>query len=476
MTDKVDVAVLGAGPAGLEAAITAVEMGLRVALVDHYPQAGGQYYKQLPAAFQGAIKTAAQRDGKFLLGLLDGLPVKQYLNTLVWGAFPAEGEAGWLLALHGEGAPKRLQARAVIIATGAYDLAVPFPGWTLPGVITGGATQILVKNQGVVPGKRALLSGSGPLQLAVAAQLIRAGVEVTAVLEASSPIWKGMRHAFDLWGQWERMIEGWDYARAMIGAGVPYRLGWSVVAAHGTESVQETVIARLDGNWKPIPGSEQRIAVDTVITSFGLVPNNGIARMLGCAHTLLPEKGGFVPTRDETMQTTQPDVYVVGDAAGIGGAELARLEGRVAGLAAAWRSGKLNDSQVSAAYGRFRHELKRQQRFAKLLGILFTPQPGIFTVADAETIVCRCEEITLGEIHAAVADGARTPGEVKMLTRCGMGNCQGRMCELNVARAIVNAAAEKGTSLQGMDGFTVRPPLHPLTVSALAEAAELDDV
>lgn len=476
MTQWVDVAVIGAGPAGMEAAVTAAEAGLAVALVDSYPQAGGQYYKQLPAAFGGERKTAAQKEGQFLASLLNGLPVRQYLDTLVWGAFPAEGEKGWLLALQGEGAPRQLSARAVIIATGAYDLAVPFPGWTLPGVLTAGAVQILIKNQRVAPGKRVLLSGSGPLQLAVAAQLIYAGVEVAAVLEASSPIWKGVRHALDLWGQWERLIEGWEYARAMIAADVPYRLGWSVVEARGTDSVQEAVIARLDGNWKPVAGSEQRLTVDTVVTGYGLVPNNGIARMLGCEHTLAPEKGGFVPVRDETLQTTLPGVYVVGDAAGIGGAELARLEGRMAGLAVAWRSGKLNDAQVNAAYGRFRHALGRQRRFARLLGALFTPQPGIFTLAKEETVVCRCEEITLGEISAAVAQGARTLTEVKMLTRCGMGNCQGRMCELNVARAVVNAAAEAGVNLQTVGAFSVRPPLHPLPISALAEAAESGEV
>lgn len=473
MSDSVELAVIGAGPAGLEAALAAAEVGVTVAVIDAYPRPGGQYWRQLPAEFTGEAGALPHQTASALLPRLAAANVRVFTNTLVWGAFSRQ--PGWQLALHGPAAPAQLAAHTLILAAGAYDRPVAIPGWTLPGVMTAGAAQTLLKNQRVLPGRRILLSGSGPLQLAVAAQLVEAGAEVAAVLEGAAGLARrGLRHLPALWGQNDRLREGWQYWRGLRRAGVPVRTGWLVVEIRGQTEVEAAVMARLDADWRPIPGSQSVVAVDTVLLGYGFTPATQLSRLLGCEHDFAPERGGLTPRRDEWLQTTCPGVFAAGDGAGIGGANLARLEGRVAGLAAARQVGRLSNAEAAAASAEVQPALARERRFAAMLGRLFTPGPGLDELATDETIICRCEEVPLKEIRAAVAGGAQTVNDIKGLTRCGMGNCQGRICGELAARALAHQLETPATlagriTAAGM--FTVRPPIQPLPLSVLAAAA-----
>ncbi len=475
MSERADVMVVGAGPAGLHAAASAAQTGASVILVDGYPRPGGQYFKQLPATFRTDVQDRHQAALRGLLAQIDDAGVRVLSGALVWGAFAAPDGAGWQLAVHGPGAPVRLEARALILATGAYDRPIAFPGWTLPGVMTAGAVQTLIKSQRVAPGRRVLLSGTGPLQLAVAAGLVHAGVEVVAVLEGAALGANLLRHAGAVVGQGARLSEGWDYLRTLRSAHVPYRRGWSVVAVHGDGEVQEAVIARLDAAWRPVPGSEETVAVDTVVMGYGFLPSTELTRLLGCAHDYLPEQGGYVPRRDATMQTTLPGVYAAGDGAGIGGAELSRIEGQIAGIAAARQLGCLAEAEASARLARLQPDLRRERRFARMLGQLFTPGPGLYGLATDETIICRCEEVTLGQIRAAVADGVGSVTELKGLTRVGMGNCQARICGVLATRLLTRELGGDDADpaqVAAAGQFSVRPPIHPLPLSVLAQAAD----
>ena len=368
--------------------------------------------------------------------------------------------------------PARLIARTLILATGAYDRPIPFPGWTLPGVMTAGGVQSFLKTQGRPPGRRFLLAGTGPLQIAVAAGLVQAGAEVVAILEAARLAWRDVRHAAALWGQWGRLAEGWDYGRTLFAARVPLRLGWAIVEARGDSQVEEAVICRVDDAGQPLPGTSETLAVDTIAIGYGLIPSTELSRLLGCVHEFRPEQGGIVPRRDAEMQTSLPGVYAVGDGAGIGGAELAQIEGRIAALAAARHLGKLSEAAARHAIGREQPGLARQQRFARMLGELFTPGAGLYGLARDDTVVCRCEEVTLGEIRQAVAEGATSANEVKGLTRTGMGNCQGRICGELVARIIAaETTGQRGDAhaIESAGVFTARSPIHPLPLDALAD-------
>jgi NADPH-dependent 2,4-dienoyl-CoA reductase/sulfur reductase-like enzyme len=471
---KTELAVIGAGPAGLEAALAAAEAGVEVVLIDRYSRPGGQYFRQPLEASTGSLPAEAQA----LFQRLAGVANLRWLgDTLVWGAFPADSAAGWLLTLAGPEGPPRLQAETLVLATGAYDRPMAFPGWTLPGVMTDGAAQTLLKSQRVLPGRRFLLSGSGPLQLALAAQLVQAGAEVVAVLEGttiSARTW--LSHSLGLWGQGARLAEGWRYWRTLRQAKVPYRFGWAVVEACGQDEVEAAIIAQLDDHWQPLAATHQVVQVDTVLLGYGFLPATQLSRLLNCRHQLNLAAGGPIPSRDEWLQTSCAGVYAAGDGAGLGGVAVARLEGRLAGLAAARRLGRLNDAAARAAAAAVNAALKRERRFAALLGRLCTPGPGLYTLATPETPLCRCEEVRLADIQRAVQDGAQTINEVKGATRAGMGNCQGRMCGELVARAMVQALDRPGDladRLEAAGSFSVRPPLEPLPLSVLAEAADV---
>jgi NADPH-dependent 2,4-dienoyl-CoA reductase/sulfur reductase-like enzyme len=472
MSAPYDLAVIGAGPAGLEAAIAASSAGLNTVLIDSFPQAGGQYYKPLPATFGAHHKTGTEDEGEALNGGLDRAGVTAVNHALVWGVFKAGAEDGWLINFSGPAGPSQLQARRLILATGAYDTPVAFPGWTLPGVITCGAALTLLKNQRVAPFQRVLVSGSGPLLLSAAAHLIDAGVRVAGICEVNRFGLNALGYAPTMLREGHRLSEGASYLLKILAAGAPYRTGWSVVAAHGGERVEAAVIARMDASGKPVSGTERTVSVDTVICGYGLTPFTGLARMLGCKFEYHPERGGWTPWRDERFQTDIPGIFAAGDGAGIGGAENARLEGRVAGTAAAVDAGRLTQTQWEAFYRRMRPGLDQQRRFGRLLGDLFALPPDLISLAADDTLVCRCEEITLGEVKQAVAVGARTVGEVKMITRAGMGNCQGRMCEYSVAGAIVQALAAEGVTPESVGRFAARPPLHPLPLGVFFDPQE----
>lgn len=470
---RTDVAVIGGGAAGLSAALAAAQFGAQVTLIDNYQQPGGQYFRQPAAEFKAPKLLGHQQEGKALWEEVRATGVTILSQTVVWGAF--EGNR---LALYGPEATFDLRAQAIILATGAYERVAAFPGWTLPGVITSGAAQTLLKEQHVLPGQRVLLAGTGPLQLVVGAELVRAGAQVVAILEGSRLTTKMLRrplsHGLALWGQWGRLAEGLGAWWTLRRNGVPYYPGWGVVAARGQEQVTGVTVARLDEAWRPIPDASRALECDTLCVSYGFVPTTELAQLLGVRHRWQPELGGFVPDRDEYLQTNVPGVFAAGDCAGVGGGPLALIEGRIAGLAAAnqVKAGGTQHRQEAAipdGMRKLRSRLRREGRFQQLYSQLFTPGPGLDQLAQADTILCRCEGVTPKEIREAVRQGADTLDAVKALTRCGMGNCQGRVCGPLVAAVV---ARETGGSRGEVGQFRARPPIFPIPLMALKPSVE----
>ena len=458
---ETDVAVVGAGPAGLAATVAAAESGARVALVDEYPRPGGQFYKQLPSQYAVADRAQLDHDytkGDSLIGQAGHPNVELLTDTLVWGAF----EPGVLDVVRGD-IPQKLKAGAIVVATGAYDRPIAFPGWDLPGVMTAGAAQTLVKNQQVLPGRSILLIGSGPFLLSVAKMLISGGASVFAVLEATKPsAWA--RHALRVWGHWARLKEGYDYLQAIRRAKVPMSFGWVIVRAEGAEEVERAVVARCDADWHPIPGTDRTLQVDTICIGYGFVPAVQLTRLLGCEHAYRPRAGGWVPTHDDAMQTSVPGVYVAGEVAGIGGAYAAMAEGRLAGLAAARQVGRSVDP---AALEAARKERAHYRAFGDLINELFEVRPGIYDLMTDDVTVCRCEEVTAGDVRAMLEDWTANVNVVKAVTRTGMGPCQGRICGGLVAEL---TARGTGRRPDEVDFFHPRPPLKPIPLEVLGRA------
>ncbi|MBE2317097.1 FAD-dependent oxidoreductase [Solirubrobacter sp. CPCC 204708] len=443
---QVDVAVVGGGPAGMSAALAAERAGAKVALIDEYAAPGGQIWRRRYDEVQDAAPRSLPRAARELCAALSDSSVAVLPGASVWaaaspggrGLSQAAGSASVELLLTG-GPVERVRARAVVLATGAYDRPVAFPGWTLPGVMTAGGAQALAKGQGVVPGRRILLAGAGPFLLPVAAQLMARGAEVVAVAEATRRRdW--LRVGPRMSAHPDRLREYAGYRRKVR------RIEWGhvLVRAEGDARVRSATIAECGPDWAPT-GRERTYAVDAVCTAYGFLPSVDLARALGC------ELRGDAVAHDEAMATSVPGVYVAGEASGVGGAELAQVEGELAGTAAAG----------GAVRPELRDRRARLAGFAGILGELFDPRPGLLSLARPETVLCRCEDVTQGAVDAAVADGATTMSALKIATRCGQGPCQGRTCERLVAARLPEGAR-----------FTGRAPVRPIPLEVLIKTAE----
>jgi NADPH-dependent 2,4-dienoyl-CoA reductase/sulfur reductase-like enzyme len=461
---EAELLILGSGPAGLAAAIEATRAGARVAVLDENARPGGQIYRQLNSGFSVTDPDVLGHDyerGQELLAEFGSIANRvEYLDdALVWD-ISSDRELAFLRREESQS----LGYRTLIIAVGAYDRPIPFSGWTLPGVFTAGGAQRLVKTQRVLPGERILLAGTGPLQLALANQIADAGGKVEAIVEAGN-IDKWMSLARGAWGQWTLIADAWRYWSGIRRAGIPLWREHIIVEARGDGRVEEAVVARVDENWRPVPGTQRTLAVDAVCVGYGFVPSVELTRLAGCEHRYEARLGGWVPRRGEHMETSVANVYAAGDCAGVAGSFVAIEEGRIAGLAAARALGYLSVEDAARRMQPSRERLAGLLRLRQALDEISVPRPGLYELATDDTIVCRCEELTLGELKAALAEDVADLNEVKRMTRVGMGNCQGRMCGPALLEIL---AWHRGMSPADITYLSPRPPIRPVPMAAVA--------
>ncbi len=452
----------------MAAAIEAARAGLPVHVYDENASPGGQIYRQSLAPMQSMDGPAAGREaarGKRLREELRaaGPHVVLHQGAVVWGAY----EERTLMVWENERS-ERVTPEALILATGAYDRPVPIPGWTLPGVYTAGGTQVLVKTQGVLPGQRVLIAGTGPLLPVVAGLLAQAGAEVVAVLEAASlrGAWRALPR---LWGQWALLGDAWHYWRGLRAARIPHLRSRTVARILGTEAVQAVVTVALDHGWRPLPGTEQTIDVDVVCLGFGFVPSTQLSQLCGCEHRYASELGGWIPVISAEMETTRPRVFAAGDATGIAGAMVAVREGRIAGIAAAARLGALPPAEAAARMRPHQRALARLRRLREVLDDLTRVRDGLTDLITPDTVICRCEEITAAEIHAALDEGTLDLAQLKRMTRAGMGYCQGRMCAPALGALL---ARRTGVGVNAIPPLSIRPPVKPVPIEVMATLDE----
>ena len=456
-----DLIVIGAGPAGMSAAHRAAALGLSVLILDEQPVAGGQIYRNVDraSAARNDILGKDYTHGRTLTEGLHHENITHLMGAVVW-----QIEDGTRVAFTQNGKGALAVGQRILLATGALERPMPLPGWTLPGVMTAGAAQILLKQSGIAC-QGAVLIGSGPLLYLIATQMVCAGVPPLALVETQTTgdLTKSMRHLGGALRGWPYLVKGlrmlWDLRRA----GIPRYVGATGIAIEGDQSAQAVTFK--------IGKSAHRIACDTVLLHHGVVPNTQAARSIDIPHLWDGAQNCFVPEYDAWGRSAVATVFIAGDGAGIGGAKAAALAGEIAALEIAHDLEKLSEPARDDAAHNLRKHLAAERAARPFIDAAYPPYAGAIAPPD-DTIICRCEEVTAGDIRRFAGLGCLGPNQAKAFGRSGMGPCQGRYCGLSVSQIL---AASNKISLDDTGYFRIRPPLKPVTLGELA-AMDIPDM
>lgn len=437
--------VVGGGPAGLSAATQAAQLGMAVTVVDEYEKLGGQY-------FRGRQDSDADGSPRHFTHKTQG--VETLVNRVVVDT-PANGR----LSVWSEGqGVTTLSYDALILATGAYDRTVALPGWTLPGVLTAGAASTLAKTYGVAPGRRVLVAGSGPFLLPVADDLTATGCQVQVVEATSLATSIGGLPIIARDVEITRQTLG--YLMRLTRRRVRRRYGRMVTRIHGRDKVEGVTIHRVDEEWHPIPGSETTLEVDAVCLGFGFVPQLELAQALMCKIGYWEKTSDFFVKTDALQRTSQTNVYAAGEVTGIGGVRVAIAEGQLAGLTAALDTGLLPRTTYDLQAEQLARRLARVRRLGDWIRSAYRPRTGLWSLAGPDTILCRCEDVSMESAEAALRNNPQTPYAVKTATRAGMGLCQGRICSPYLIEWL---RAKHGYQVPDEERpWRIRPPIRPV--------------
>ncbi len=462
-----DLIVIGAGPAGGNAALAAAEAGLSVVLLDEQPAPGGQVWRAPVPGTDGNEGTPDRREGDGLRAALAASVVEVRTARRAWsvgGNFRVD-------AVGPEG-NEWVEAPRLVAATGAYERVVPFPGWTLPGVIGLAGATVLLKSHGMVPAGPVVVAGCGPLLAAVAAGIVKAGGTVAAVVDlAGAGDW--LAAAPRLLSRPDQMATGLGWVARIAGRRVPVLFRHTVRRADGTDRVAGVTVGPVDGAGAPIAGAERTFEAATLVVGHGLIPGAEIPRLFRAAQRYDRTLGGHVPVLDPDGRTSVPGLYAAGDGVGVRGAAAAVEAGRLAGLAVALDAGRIGADLWSERATPARFRLDRLGPFSTAMARMMAARAGQIAAVPAGTVVCRCEDVTRAEIEAAVTAGAREMNQLKHFTRCGMGPCQGRMCGDAVAELL---ALTLGRDRSAVVPWTGRPPLRPVPLGDLVGRFDYSDI
>ena len=447
----IDLIVIGAGPAGMGAALEARAHGLSVVVLDEQASPGGQIYRQVlqADARRHAVLGDDYRAGTKLAAEFLQCGARYLPNAAIWQVTP-QRQVHYLI----EGRAEVLQGRQLLIATGALERPMPIPGWTLPGVMTAGAGQILLKSAALVPAGPVVLAGCGPLLYLLAVQYLRAGVALEALVDTSdrSDWRRAWRHVPGALRGWRELLKGLGLLAELKRAGVRHFRGACNLRVDGADRASALSFDSA--------GRQQRIAAELILLHQGVVPNTQISWSLRLEHDWSEQQVCWIVRRDRWGESSVPGIFIAGDGGAIGGARVAQLEGRLAALAMA--------GQTAQARPLLR-ALRRARAARPLIDALYRPRAQHRIPADDVT-VCRCEEVSAGDIRRYVDLGCLGPNQTKAFGRCGMGPCQGRQCGLSVTEII---AEHRRVSPTEVGYYRIRSPLKPITLAQLASERPL---
>lgn len=452
----VEIAIVGAGPAGMAAAVRLAKAGHCPVVFDMNATPGGQIYRQLSAPqVSDTVMGKDYMHGRELIDAFQQADIDYRPGSRVWWA--DSDASGTSLGVLEKGRAQHWQAKQLILAGGAMERGWPFRGWQLPGVMNAGAAQILLKQGALIPSSSPVLAGTGPLLYLLAWQYLRAGTPPSLILDTApvsryTDVLSQVRRA---WLGRSYLLKGVRMIAALKRAGVPIRQGITALEAEGKEAV-ESIGYRHRGQWKTH-------STELLLTHFGVTPEPQLARSLGLEHAWHASQQSFVPRRDDNL-AAGTNVWIAGDGGGIGGAINAEREGQLAALTLLEQIGEANPEWQQEQHA-LRNARWRDLEARSLLESMFRLPEDWLDGQPEETLVCRCESVSRGELDLAIAQGGAGPNQLKAFTRCGMGPCQGRQCGESVTRLL---ARRLDWSPDAVGYYHIRPPVHSITLGELA--------
>jgi thioredoxin reductase/bacterioferritin-associated ferredoxin len=450
-----DIIVIGAGPAGLSAAVTASEYGLDVLVLDEQPSLGGQIYRNIERASDAAIALLGSdyRQGLSLTERFRNTGADFLGNAIVWCVDP---KGSICFSRHGKST--EILAKHILIATGAMERPVPFPGWTLPGVMGVGAVDANFKSSGTIPKGPVVIAGSGPLLLSTAGHLLDMDVTLTAVLD-TTPL-KNMLSCLPFFPQALRrpdyLLKGLDMLVKLQRSPIRYVRGVSGFSAHGSDRLDHVAFQTNRGR--------ETIAANVLLAHEGIMPRCDLTRQIGITHLWNPVQRYWYPKTTVFGSTENKSVHVAGDGAFVHGGISAELKGSLAALDIIASLKALPNRRKNALARRVKQQLFREHSPRPFVDALYSPRPNLYDIPP-DTVICRCESLTAGDIRKAIAEGCREPNEIKAMTRCGMGPCQARMCGSALAEITAEILDIEPFNLNPLN---IRPPVRNISLSELA--------
>jgi thioredoxin reductase/bacterioferritin-associated ferredoxin len=460
-----DLLVVGAGPAGMSAAIRASQAGVNVLVADENLGPGGQIYRGITSTPVRSKNLLGQSywKGEKLSSAFSSSSAHYIARCTVWSVNRVSSDAGsgFIINLTREGRTATIEARKVILATGALERPFAIPGWTLPGVMSAGAAQIALKTSGLVPNGPTIVAGSGPLLYLVATQLKAVGANISTILETGSSI---------------DILRGLKYAPPFIAS--PYfgyglkilmkaRRNFKIVS--GVRNLRVNGTDRASSVSYEVKGKSESLECQTMLLHHGVIPNINMSNALGCAQHWSGLQKAWVPTVDHNFQSSVEGIFIAGDGSGIGGAESAAIKGRIAATAALKQIGAISKPPTELI-NKDRRELAKFSRGRDFLDAVYAPKDEYLVPRSDETIVCRCEEVTAGQIRDTVHElDVQGPNQLKAYLRCGMGPCQGRLCGPTVSAII---AQQRGQTPEDVGYYRLRVPVKPVTIGEIAQSPQ----
>lgn len=452
--DDADLVIIGAGPAGLAAACEARAFGLSVILLDEQTTIGGQIYRNIEGA---------PPDRREILGEDYAAGQNLAVEFRESGTDYRGGTSVWNVTTDGTvnyvgGHNATAKGKYVLMASGAMERPFPIKGWTLPGAMGAGAAQILLKGAGAMPSGPVVLAGCGPLLYLLAWQYLRAGVEISAVIDttAVAGYFRALPHALGALRGWRDLLKGLKLLTALKRSGITIYSNASELALEGEAAVEAVAFKQR--------GKSVRFSASLVHLHQGVVPNTQLSLSTGLKHHWNSEQLCWQPATDKWGRMGKSSLYVAGDSRGIVGALASAAQGRLAALSIAKQLGAAADTAQRTT--ELRRQLVNHTRIRPFLDALYRPLKEHRVPSGDDVIVCRCEEVTASQIRSYVELGCIGPNQTKTFGRCGMGPCQGRFCSLTVTELI---ADERGVAPEEVGHYRIRPPIKPLLLGDFVE-------